>query len=158
MTPEVGVTMEAGAQYHSDPSQMTRRPSSGAVRDAAYDRSSGWATFAGIYLIIAGGLNGLWGIVALAKKEHFIDGGLVFSNLQTWAWIALIVGLIQVATAVLVLMHNAIGMLMAIVVSMCALFANFLMFGAYPGWSAIALVANGLVLWAVTVHSEAFES
>jgi len=150
--------MEAGAHFHTDPSQATRRPSTHAVRDAAAGGRSGWIAFAGVYLIIAGGLNGLWGISALAKKEHFIDGGLVFSNLQTWGWIALIVGAIQVATAALVLLHNAIGMLMAIVVSMCAIFANFLMFGAYPGWAAVALVCNGLVLWAVTVHSEAFES
>jgi hypothetical protein len=156
--PEVGATMEAGTHFHSDPSQMTRRPSAGAVRDAARDGTSGWIAFAGVYLIIAGGLNALWGIAALAKKEHFIEGGLVFSDLQLWGWIALIVGAVQVLTAVLVLLQNAIGMLMAIVVSMCALFANFLMFGAYPGWSALAMVCNGLVLWAVTVHSEAFES
>jgi hypothetical protein len=148
--------MEAGTPIHTKP--LTPRPGANAVRDAERAGTSGWIKFAGIYLIIAGGLNLIWGISALAKKEHFVEGGLLFSNLQTWGWIALIVGAIQVLTAVLILMHNAIGMLMAIVVSMCAIFANFLMFGGYPGWSAIALVCNGLVLWAVTVHSEGFES
>jgi hypothetical protein len=137
---------------------MTARPEAHAVREAAADNSSGWVKFAGVYVLVAGALNGLWGITALAKKEHFADGGLVWSNLQLWGWIALIVGAIQVLTAVLVLLRNPIGMIMALCISMCAIFANFLMFGAYPGWSAIALVCNGLVLWAVTVHSDAFES
>jgi hypothetical protein len=141
---------------HTKP--LTPRPGAQAARDAERGHTSGWIRFAGLYLIIAGGLNLLWGISALAKKEHFIDGGLVFSGLQTWGWLALIVGAVQVLTAFLVLTQNAIGMIMAIVVSMCAIFANFLMFGAYPGWAAIALVCNGLVLWAVTVHSEGFES
>jgi hypothetical protein len=150
--------MEAGAHYHTDPGHMTEHPGAHAVREAGADHSSGWVKFAGVYVLIAGGLNALWGIVALAKKEQFVEGGLVWSDLQVWGWIALIIGVIQLLTAVLVLMRNPIGMIMAIFVSMAAIFSNFLMFGAYPGWSAIALVCNGLVLWAVTVHSDAFES
>jgi hypothetical protein len=148
--------MEAGAHFHTDPQRMSAHPGAHAVREAGADRMSGWVLFAGIYVIIGGALNLLWGIAALSKKEFFVEGGLVWSDLQTWGWIALIVGAVQVLTGILVLMRKGVGMVLAILVSMCALFANFLMFGAYPGWSAIALVCNGLVLWAVTVHSEAF--
>jgi len=45
-------------------------------------RRSGWITFAGTYLVIAGALNLIWGITALAQKEYFREDGLVFSNLQ----------------------------------------------------------------------------
>jgi hypothetical protein len=34
---------------------------------------------------------------------------------------------------------------------------HFLALGAYPVWSVIALVTNGLVLWAVTAHGESFD-
>ena len=47
--------------------------------------------------------------------------------------------------------------LLALVVSMCAILLNFLSIGAYPIWSSIAIVGSCLVLWAVTVHSDAFE-
>jgi hypothetical protein len=43
------------------------------------------------------------------------------------------------------------------VIALAGLFVNFLSVGAYPLWSMLALVANGLLLWAVTVYGEAFE-
>ena len=42
-------------------------------------------------------------------------------------------------------------------IAFAGLFVNFLSIGAYPVWSILALVANGLVLWAVTVYGDAFE-
>jgi len=45
----------------------------------------------------------------------------------------------------------------AIVIALAGLFVNFLSIGAYPIWSILALVANGLVLWAVTVHGGGFD-
>lgn len=42
-------------------------------------------------------------------------------------------------------------------IALAGLFVNFLSVGAYPLWSMLALVANGLLLWAVTVYGEAFE-
>ena len=44
-----------------------------------------------------------------------------------------------------------------VVIAFAGLFVNFLSIGAYPVWSILALVANGLVLWAVTVYGDAFE-
>ena len=35
---------------------------------------------------------------------------------------------------------------------------NFLSIGAHPAWSVIAMSCNALVLWAVTVHSDQFET
>ena len=39
---------------------------------------SGWITFAATYLVIAGLLNGIWGIIALSKKGYFDEYGLVW--------------------------------------------------------------------------------
>lgn len=149
--------MEAGAHFHGDPKHLTTHPGVHAVRDAAADRTSGWVLFAGTYVLIAGALNALWGVTALAKKDYFIEGGLVWSDLDLWGSIAIVIAVVQIVTGVLLLARNTFGILMAIVVSMCALLVNFVTFGAYPAWSAVALVCNGLVLWAVTAHSEAFE-
>ena len=61
--------------------------------EARADQESGrgWVIFAATYLALAGAANGIWGITALAKKEYFTEGGLVFSNLETWGWISLVV-------------------------------------------------------------------
>ena len=116
----------------------------------------GWVMFAAIYLGLAGGANLIWGITALSNREYFAEGGLVWSNLDTWGWISVVVAAVQLVTALLLAMRWFGGVLLAIVVALCGVLANFLMFGAYPAWSTVAIVCNALVLWAVTAHAEAF--
>jgi hypothetical protein len=148
--------MEAGAVFHQDPKQTTSRPSGHAVRDTPRI-GSGWVAFAGAYMAIAGLLNLVWGITALSKKSYFAEGGLVWSSLDTWGWIAVVVAVVQIACGALLFARRIAGVLMAIVVSMCGMLVNFLSIGAYPVWSIVAMVCNALVLWAVTVHGEQFE-
>jgi hypothetical protein len=148
--------MEAGAYFHQDPKQATEHPATHAVRDAKRV-GSGWVAFAGSYLLITGVLNLIWGITALSKKDYFVQGGLVWSNLDTWGWIAVIVAAVQIIAGGLLFARKIGGVLMAIVLAMAGIFVNFLSIGAYPVWSCIAIVCSALVLWAVTVHGEAFE-
>jgi len=126
--------------------------------DAPSDQgtSRGWVIFAATYLALAGAANAIWGITALSKKEYFAEDGLVWSNLQTWAVISLVVAGVQLITAALLGMRWFGGVLLGIVVATCGVLANFLMFGGYPVWSSVAIVCNALVLWAVTAHSDAF--
>jgi hypothetical protein len=149
--------MEAGAAFHQDPKHATERPKDHAVRDARRI-GSGWIAFAGTYLMITGLFNLIWGITALSKKSYFAEGGLVWSDLQMWGWLAIAVAVTQCAVGALLFARRIAGMLMAIVVAMSGIFINFLSIGAYPVWSSIAIVGSSLVLWAVTVHSDEFET
>lgn len=118
---------------------------------------SGWIPFAGAYLLIAGCMNVIWGIVALDKKDVFREGSLVWSNLDTWGWIAIGAGAAQALAGLLVLAQRFAGQWLAGILAMVGIFVNFLSVGAYPLWSVIALVANALVLWAVTAHGDQFD-
>jgi hypothetical protein len=135
---------------------MTNAPRAGAVRTARTD-GSGWVAFAGAYLLIAGCMSIIWGIVALSNKAAFIEGGLVWSNLNTWGWIEIAVGGVQVLAGLLVVARRFAGQWLAGIVALVGLFVNFLSAGAYPLWSLLALTANALVLWAVTVHGDEFD-
>src|ERR1700742_2982645 len=84
-------------------------------RDAR-QASSGWLTFAAAYLVIAALMNLIWGLTALTKQDYFHQGGLVWSSLNPWGWIALIAAVAQIITAALVAGRWTGGMLMAIVV------------------------------------------
>jgi hypothetical protein len=148
--------MEAGAYSHQDPKHMTEHPTTHAVRDARRV-GSGWVAFAGTYLGITGALNLIWGVTALANKDYFVDGGLVWSSLSTWGWIAIVIAAAQILAGGLLFARKVAGVLMAIVLAMAGIFINFLSIGAYPVWSCIAIVCSALVLWAVTVHGDAFE-
>jgi len=125
-------------------------------RQSGRRRYRGWVIFAATYLGLAGGANLIWGITALSKRDYFADGGLIWANLDTWGWISIVLGGVQLVTALLLGLRWFGGVLVAIIVSVCAVVGNFLMFGAYPAWSAVAIACNALVLWAVTVHGEAF--
>jgi hypothetical protein len=111
-----------------------------------------WLAFAGVYLMLAGGANLLWGIAALANKEYFSEDGLVWSSLATWGWVALVIGAVQFATGVLTYIRKPVAMIVALLLAMCGILFNFTTVGAYPLWSTVAIVCNALVLWAVTVH------
>ncbi len=149
--------MEAGAVFHQDPQQATSRPEQHAVSDAR-PIGTGWVAFAGSYLMIVGMLNLIWGVTALSKKEYFVDGGLVWSHLSTWGWIAVVVAVVQFGAGGLLFARKFIGRLLAGIVAATGIFVNFLSIGAYPIWSAIAIAGSALVIWAVTVHSDQFAS
>jgi hypothetical protein len=149
--------MEAGAAFHQDPKDTMRGPDRHAVRDSSTP-GEGWAIFAVSYLALAGLLNVIWGVTALTKSTYFRDGGLVVSSLDTWGWIAIVIAVAQIITAGLLLSRWMGGVVMAMVLAMVGVLLNFVTIGAYPVWSSIALVCNGLVLWAVTVHGDRFAS
>ena len=118
---------------------------------------AGWIAFAGVYLLVAGTMNAIWGLAALTDREVLLERELAWSNLTTWGWVSVGVAATQLAAGGLVLARRVVGRVLAVVIALAGLFVNFLSIGAYPLWSILALVANGLVLWAVTVYGDAFE-
>lgn len=125
---------------------------------AGAPRTSGWVMFVGVYLGVAGILNALWGIAALAEKSNFQEDSLIWSSLSTWGWVVLIVGAIQIVGALLVASRRAGGAIIAGFLAFLGLLVNFLSLGAYPVWSVVLLAVDALILWAVTVHSDEFVS
>jgi hypothetical protein len=124
---------------------------------AAQERTShGWAVFVAVYLLIAGTLNLIWGIAALENKYYFTSEGLLWSSLNTWGWVAIVVGALQLMGSAFVAARMAFGAVLAVFLAFCGIIFNFLSIGAYPVWSAVLLLIDGLVIWGVTVHSEQF--
>ena len=61
---------------------------------------SGWLTFAATLLGLAGTFNIIDGIVGLSKSKFFTTGATyVFSDLRTWSWIILFLGILQLLAA-----------------------------------------------------------
>jgi hypothetical protein len=56
--------------------------------------------FSWIILMMLGVLNVIYGIAAVSDSQFFVNGAkYVFSDLNTWGWIVLIVGAFQLLTA-----------------------------------------------------------
>ena len=63
-------------------------------------RVTGWWVFAAILLAVSGVLNVIWGIAAIGDSHFFTaNAHYIFSNLNTWGWITLIIGVVELFAA-----------------------------------------------------------
>jgi hypothetical protein len=120
--------------------------------DRSEPRGEGWVAFAIVWLALVGILNIIYGIAALSNKSYFHEGGLLWSNLSTWGWVAIILGAIQLLVSGLLYARNTAGTVLGIFFASLSFIASFLAIGAYPAWSIIAMVLDGFVIWALSVN------
>src|SRR6185369_13916899 len=60
----------------------------------------GWVIFAGTMLAIIGVLNFIYGIAGISNSKFYARGvEYVISDLKTWGWVLVVVGVAQVITA-----------------------------------------------------------
>jgi hypothetical protein len=110
------------------------------------EQRSGWVTFAGVMLLIAGALNVIYGIAAIGDSKFFInDSKYILSNLNTWGWITLIIGVIQLLAAFSLWSGNLYGRIVAIGATGLSAIAALLSIPAYPLWS-LAIFAIDIVI------------
>lgn len=114
---------------------------------------SGWA-FAAVVIVVAGSLNVIWGLAALSDKEYFRESELLFSALQTWGWIYIVVGAIQLAIAGLIFKGHPLGAGLGMLGAFFAILVNFVSIGAYPVWSCILITINFIVLFQLATNWE----
>jgi hypothetical protein len=124
-------------------------------------RGLGRAVFVAILLLIAGGLNVIYGIGAIADANFWVgENHFVLGNLHTWGWVTVIIGLIQLFGGFSLLAGGAFGRLIGIVgASLGALGALLAVGGAYPFWAlgvfAICLICiHGLVVYGEPLEEE----
>jgi hypothetical protein len=110
------------------------------------EQRSGWVTFAGVMLLIAGVLNVIYGIAAIGDSNFFInDTKYIFSNLNTWGWITLIIGVIQMFAAFSLWSGNLYGRIIGIGAAGLSAISALLSIPAYPFWS-LAIFAIDVVI------------
>src|SRR5208282_4626355 len=100
-------------------------------------RGAGSALFVGILLLVAGVLNIVYGIAALDNAKFFInDTQYVFSDLHTWGWITIILGVIQLTPAFSLFAGGIYGRGVALVAATIGAIGALLdVGGAHPWWA-----------------------
>jgi len=124
-----------------------------ADRGSAVEGSS-YSNFAGIFLFVVGLFNVLEGFMTLWRKEYFDGADLVVSNLQTWGWAMLVIGVVQLLAGWLVLSRSSVGRWVGIVIIVISMMASFVAIGVYPFWTFIILAIDAMVLWGLTARWE----
>jgi hypothetical protein len=116
------------------------------LEDGMYEERSGWVTFAGVLLVLAGSLNVIYGIAAIGDSRFFIDDArYIISNLNTWGWIMLGIGLIQVVAAGSLFSGGLFGRILGIAAASLGAIGALLSIPGYPFWS-LAIFALCIVI------------
>lgn len=118
-------------------------------------RGAGSALFVSILLLIAGVLNIIYGIGAISDARFYGDQGttIIFSDLNGYGWMILILGVIQILAGLSLLAGQLFGRIFGIIAAgLGAIGALMAVGGSYPFWSlgvfAICLIViHGLVVY-----------
>ena len=123
---------------------MSTEPSSSRGQD--------WAAFVVVLFLIVGCFNLIDGLAALMADDYFRVDELLFGDLTLWGTIYLAVGALQLCAAWLIYRGSETGALLGMVLAALSAIVALLSLGAYPLWSVIILLLDGLVIYALTVY------
>lgn len=122
------------------------------------DRAQNWARFAAVLFLVVGLFNVIDGIAAISKDRHFNAEELLVANLTFWGVVLLIIGGLQLLTTVLIYRRSPAGQMLGVILAVLSMMAALLFLGAYPVWSIIIMVIDGVVIYALTVYGESLPS
>jgi hypothetical protein len=117
-------------------------------------RGHGWAVFVAVVFLTLGCLNVIYAIAAYTQDDYFLADELLFGDLALWGTIYLVVGLVQLLTGFFIWRGSVMGQILGILLALVNSIQALLSVGAYPVWSIIILVFNGVVIYALTVYGE----
>jgi hypothetical protein len=124
-------------------------------QEAGYEdvAGSGWLTFAASMLGLVGILSVIDGIVALSKARFYVAGATyVFSDLRTWGWITLIIGVICILAAGGILAGSQWARWFGMIAAGLSAIGMFGFAPAYPLWTLLIFACNILVIYALAVY------
>jgi hypothetical protein len=79
-------------------------------------------------------------------------------SLNSWGAIHIVIGCLQLLTALLIFSGSGAGAVLGVLFSFLSAIGALLAIGAYPIWSIIILVIDGLVIYALTVYGDALKA
>lgn len=134
-------------------------PASSNVSASTESHVSGWVVFAGTMLAIVATLNIIYGIAAISNSSFFVnDAKYVISSLNTWGWVALVIGCAQMLCAFGVWARNTAAVWAGIAFAGLNAIAQLLMLPAYPFLSLALFGVDMLVIYGLAVHGSRDEA
>ena len=117
-------------------------------------RGRGWVTFAGVMLGLAGVWNSIDGILAIASSRVYTDNSVVvFGNLNTWGWILLILGIIQLIAAGFLIGGSEFARWFGIGAAGLNAIGQLLFVPVYPWWAIAMFTLDVLIIYGLAVYA-----
>jgi hypothetical protein len=119
----------------------------------------GWLLFAGIILMLAGVLNLVWGIAAIGESRFFVHNTTyILSDLNTWGWIILVIGALQLVAAFSIWAGGQFGRWIGIGSASLNAIAALMAIPAYPFWSLSLFALDVLVIFGLATYGGRHQS
>jgi hypothetical protein len=119
------------------------------------ERGLGRAVFASVLLVIGGILNVVYGIAAIGNSDFFLNNNhFILSNLKTWGWVTLIVGILELIAGFSVAQGGAYGRWFAMLAAGLAAIAALLSIPAYPLWSIAIFALSIYIIHGLAIFGE----
>jgi hypothetical protein len=123
------------------------------LRSVDDDRGYGWVLFAATMLGLAGILNFMEGVAAVANSHVFVGNArYVIGDLHTWGWTVLIIGVIQGIAGLGILAKSQVARWVGVLVAMLNAIAQLLLVPAYPVWSLVLFTVDVLVIYGLVAY------
>ena len=125
-----------------------------AAQQRSYDEplvGGGWVAFAGTMLILVGFFNVIDGIAAIANSDYLVHQ-LLFANMHAWGWFFLIFGAVQICAGFAILGGSTWAAVVGIASAFFNAIAQLSWARTYPVWAILAIVVDGLVIYALVVY------
>ncbi|MFF3446049.1 hypothetical protein ACFYXJ_02790 [Streptomyces sp. NPDC002667] len=119
----------------------------------ALTAAGGLTIFASVMLFVAGVLDILRGVMAIAQDDVFVTTqNYVFKfDLTSWGWIHLALGALAVIVSLGLFAAATWARVIGVGIAALLIIANFLDIPYYPVWSLTLIALYGFVIWALCV-------
>jgi hypothetical protein len=131
--------------------QQTYAPGGATYADER--EGSGWITFAGVMIIVVAILNIIDGIAAISRSKFYVaNAQYMVSDLRTWGWIILGIGVLQLFIGFGVWAGNQFARWAGVVIVSLDMIAQLLFIPAYPFWSLAIFTVDVLVIYGLVAY------
>jgi hypothetical protein len=105
--------------------------------------------------MVLGSFNIIDGAAAIGNAHFYVaDAHYVFGDLNSWGWVVLCLGILQLLVALGVLMKNQLARWTGVVVLSLNALAQLLMMPAYPFWSLAIFAVDILALYGLIAYGD----
>jgi len=116
-------------------------------------RGAGWLSFAGILLGLAGTWSVIDGILALSNsKVYGVYHTYVFSNLRTWGWIALFLGIALILAAFAIFAGSQFARWFGVAAASVNAIGQLAWIPVYPWWGLMLFAIDIAVIYGLVVY------
>jgi hypothetical protein len=114
----------------------------------------GWSGFAGLMMIVGGGMWMMSGFVAIVNSDFYVVGKEYIFQFDTtvWGWVHLFLGIVMLLGGFAIfsgaVWARTVGVIIAIVWALVA----FAWLPLFPVWALAFIAISFFVIWSLTVH------